>query len=322
MITTLPLLWAALAACGDKGDTDTGGGDDTGGGEHGLTLTTDEVPREGDLWTEATWTGTVNSEGVNATISYTEWWDSDAPHCTAELALMGTALSGDCDGSCTGNDWGWSLSATPASTDGECTFKQPDNAPGLSGAQYSHFIAHFTDVDSPFGAMEEMLTLGYYSAQGESTSYPYLYDGASNTATGWDTTGALNYASQVGTGQPRLWDVCGGSADIESTEAFISDAAQTGSTGQDLSDVWTLSGKAGQTLKAGVDVTGDTSPRLALVDPDGCLVGEVFLAVQCSSGAWDCPAITYELPSDGVWSLVVSNLSGAAMEYSLSAELE
>lgn len=320
-MSRLAILVMLFACDPDKGGDDTSDSADTGA-PAGLSLAQDDVPREGTLWTDATWTGTISDTTCSGSIAYEERWDDAEPHCTATLTLTGAAYSGDCEGECTGADWAWELSATESDSTGTCTFRQPDNAPGLSGGQYTSVAVHYTAVESDFGYMEEMFALGYFSGQGYGFTYPYLDDGDSPIANGWSPDGTLDLANPVGTGLPMLWRVCEASEFIDVDTAYTADEPMSGAVGQDLSDVWTLGGQSGQTLRAAVDVTGAGTPRLALVDPSGCLVGEAVMDVPCSSGTEDCPSLEYTLPSDGTWSLVVSNLAGDPMDYSLSAAAE
>lgn len=320
-MSRLALLLMLCACDPDKGGTDTSDTSDTGA-PTGLSLAQDDVAREGTLWTDATWTGSITASACAFTIDYTERWDDAEAHCTATLNVEGVPYSGDCEGECGDNDWTWEIAATVSDSTGTCTFRQPDNAPGLSGGQYTSVVAHFSDVDSAFGPMEEMLSLGYFSAQGAGFNYLYLDDGESVSANGWSPEGTLDFVNGVGTGLPLLWEICGATETIDVTTAYTADEPVTGAVAQERSDLWTLSGASGQTLRAAVDVAGAGTPRLALVDPSGCLIGEAVLDVPCSSGTEDCPSLEYALPSDGAWSLVVSNLTGDPMDYSLSAAVE
>ena len=322
-MTRIPLgFFLTLNACGaDKETGDTGPAPDTG--EAGaLTLTDDDAPRDGDLWTDATWSGQVSSASVTGTIDYEERWDEEEAHCTASMQLSGTAYTGTCGGACEGADWAWQLRATVIDSTGACTFRQPDNAPGLAGAQYTSFFAHFVETDSPYGYMNEMLALGYFSAQGGGSSPLYMDGEDGVSATGWDPSGALDYSSTVGSGLPKLWTVCGASTELEGADGFSIETPGQGTIAASLADRWTLSGLSGQTLRAVVDLPSAGDARLALVDPEGCLVGEAIAEVACSSGETNCPSLTYTLPEDGTWALVISNLSDTSLEYALSASAE
>lgn len=326
-ILTLLTLWACDPNPKDT-DTDTGTDTDTDtdtGELAPLTLAQDDTPAWKIRYSSAIWTGTITEDGALATIDYSEYYDGEEPVCTATMRVTGSPLDGDCSGGCVDADWGFALTPELEESSGECLFQNVETAPLPELTDQIPWFAHFTDVVDMWGDHYDVLVaMGFYD-ETDSFGYNQLYceEGGEVTCALWDPAGDLWYPAEVGVGETLGWTECGIDQGISSDTSFMTEDAEVGEVAMDTIDVWTFGARAGQVLTATVDSTSaDAMPEIHLVAPDGCLLGQTFFDVLCSTGEKSCPSVEVTLPTAGLWSLVVGDMGGFTIDYRLAVQLQ
>ena len=137
-------------------------------------------------------------------------------------------------------------------------------------------------------------------------------------------------SGESGTHIPNLYNVCGTEEPVSASEMFIGDNPEestvTCDSFENIADIWTLDLSAGQVLKASVDTALDGAElRMILVDPEGCLIEDVWPEAPCNNANEDCPSLEYPVFNAGIYKIIVTSdwCSGNdELTYTIDATLE
>lgn len=308
----------------DSGPTDDTG--PTGDSAATFVLAQDDVLIEATLWTEGILSMDIDPQGGSGTLTYTEGFDGEAPLCEGTWPVTATPWPELCTdfGEFLGCAWALQLVTTPDTDVSTCLFPFGETAPGLHATDQG-FVAWYEDQLFEGDRYDALLLFGAASEYGYSYSHVYEdVDGEDAGTEGYDpATGALfvGEENRSGTAVPTLYQVCE-DVPVDSEVDFAGTGDVTGDVGcdEDLGDAWTVEAEVGQTLEASVHAAGADDPKLILVGPDGCRVGEVDDSIACRSGTTLCSSISHAVDVAGTWTVIVTDMSCERhrMTYTLS----
>ena len=272
-----------------------------------LSLTQDDTPLESTLRSSAQGVVSITGDNITGTCEYTEKMDDAEPHCNATLTIEGSKSDTICQQSMPDNDWCFAYTVATDQNNPDCLFADGTIALNIAQSNRQGFIGYMSEyVDSNDNIFTNYMVVGAVLGN--------TYENTGNAQ--WnqtDQTITLNISEST-TPISNLYQECGGTDFIESNTNFISETVISGSIicptepedNTTLVDVWELQAEVGQTIGATVDIIEELGAKLAVVAPDGCLLGDSSNWVTCNGNPeLYCPSVSFAATQAGTHKLLV-----------------
>ena len=165
----------------------------------------------------------------------------------------------------------------------------------------------------------------------QSVDYGFISDNGSgwSSLTDWTYTPPEISVDLGGTATdyPLLYETCDEELFIGLSEMAVDEFTESGVVACDfwdpMSDIWTVTLSAGETLSAAVNTNEDSDVAISLVGPEGCLISNVYPNANCSGGGY-CSSLEYNADADGAYALIVYGdwCSGDTVAYEIGATIQ
>ena len=323
MTTTLGFLMGiAFTACDSRDKqttpediTDTSSPTET---PLALTLTENDTQYSRKLWSYGILDAQIDESSITGTLNYEEFWEGADPHCATVLQLAGQP-SDECNDHAPGNDWCYTYTLSASDAPAGCAFKTEEMGYNLANESAVGFIAYTTDG---------------FDIWGDPVTNQLDYGFISDNGAGWSSLTDWSYQPpdiSVDLGEyaidfPLLFETCDEEQVIGISEMAVEEFNNNGVVECDfwdpMSDIWTVTLNAGDTLSAAVNTNEDSDVAISLVAPDGCLISDVEPIANCRGGG-DCSSLKYNAEADGTYSLIVYGdwCSGDTVAYDIGAKV-
>ena len=284
-----------------------------------LTQTDDESQYSRTLWSYGIMEAQIDETSITGTLDYDEYWEGESPHCSTVLQIAGEPWDA-CDENSPGNDWCYTYTLSAIDPPTECGFEIEEMALNLTNESAFGFVAYTSEgVDTWGDPVSNQLDYGVISDNGS-----YWTSESDWTYTPPDINIDLG---GIGIDIPLLYETCDQTLSIGLSELAVDVFADSGVVACDfwepMSDIWTVTLAAGDTLAAAVNTNENSDVALSLVDQNGCLISDVYPDANCSGGGY-CSSFEYNVPEDGTYSLIVYGdwCSGDSVAYEIGAAVQ